>query len=357
MKKLFINENEKESILLLHKNFIKEQSTQSVDPDLQTLRDMVEQGCLRNGKIFKIKSTGKYIYRATSKTGKRLDFYADKTYEVFDPSTQETKKSTFVCNVKPTPKPAPQPTDLEITAGNQKIAAEGWMTYDEAKAVGLNLSDPKFYETTKINGKDYYKKKGISVGGAGSQEQTQVIEFLNDRYGNRFQRKLGEKPTEDSCWAFQGEQPRVEPQWTLTDVVGAEEYGVKEGLKIFVNPACISKIRSKSTGVVGQEIKYKNIDNKTCKDVLEKYLAASEELGYDTSSTAFQNTRFQAKACKKKFCEKNKQKSQGKCMGNWNLGMFGGSRKLDDIVDYFSGIEGNSIGTPEPYRSPFRLDM
>lgn len=250
-----------------------------------------------------------------------------------------------------------QADDFKATASQQQIDAEGWMTYDEAKAANINLSDPKFYDQKTINGKDYFRKKGITIGGAGSSEQTKVIDFLINRYGNRFQSikdKVDPNNPGSFCWAFQAEQPLVEPKWSLVDVVGGESYGVKEGLKIFVNPACLKDVRTASRGVVSQESEFKQVDKRDCKGVLVEYMRGYDN-SVDTTTTAFQEMRRNAQACKRRFCSKDFKKSQGKCEGNWNLGLLGGSRKMDDIVDFFSGKE-NPIGTPPDRQNPYRLD-
>jgi hypothetical protein len=245
-----------------------------------------------------------------------------------------------------------QADDFSATAGKQEVDAGGWMTYDEAKAAGINLTDPKFYEQKTINGVQYFKKKGITVGGAGSQEQTEVIDFLTNRYGARFQRKL-KQPSQGFCWAFQGEEPLSEPKWSLENVVGGAEYGVTEGLKIFVSPECLSKIRQASKDVVSTESGYRKIDNDTCKDFLKNYMEAYEN-GVDATTTAFTQMKKDVQSCKRKFCSKNISKTQGKCEGSWKLGLMGGSRKMDDIIDFFSG-ENNSIGTSPERTNPYRI--
>jgi hypothetical protein len=353
MKRFNINETEKKSILLMHKSLMKEQVTTTpvVDPDLQKLRDMVKNGCLKNGKIYKLKSTGKYIYRAISKTGKQINFFADETYEVIDPTNnKKIKNGRFDCAAAI--KTKTQTDDFKATASKQQIDAEGWMTYDEAKAANINLTDPKYFEQKNINGTEYFRKRGIIQGGAGSQEQKNVIDFLTNRYGARFQSKLNQSP-QGFCWAFQGEQPLVEPQWTSEKVVGGDAYGVKEGLEIFVSPECLSKIRQASKDVVSTESGYRKIDNDTCKDFLKNYMEAYEN-GVDATTTAFTQMKKDVQSCKRKFCSKNISKTQGKCEGSWKLGLMGGSRKMDDIIDFFSG-ENNSIGTSPERTNPYRI--
>jgi len=383
MKKFIVSESEKNEILKQHKDykfilenkleekiFLSEQLAAPTGNDLITKAKSV---CptLKNGSFVKVGGNRAIKITATKDgslsavtnkpkyvTGDVLVYKNDMTFDVYDgtkvANNSWVKKGTYKWKCAGL---TAQSDDFKATASDQEIKAGGWMTYDEAKAANINLSDPQFYEQKKINGKDYFKKKGKTIGGAGSAEQTEVIDFLINRYGNRFQRtkdKVDPNNPGSFCWAFQAEQPLVEPKWSLVDVVGGAEYGVKEGLKIFVNPACLKDVRTASRGVVSQESEFKQVDKRDCKGVLVEYMRGYEN-GVDATTTAFQEMKRNAQACKRRFCSKDLKKSQGKCEGNWNLGFMGGSRKMDDIVDFFSGKE-NPIGTPPERQNAYRLD-
>jgi hypothetical protein len=383
MKKFVISESEKSEILKKHNDFksilqenLKTKNNGVLVEQIQKLSgdDLIKaakKSCtklqsastvnFKNGKLaLKLTATiDGPMDAATNKpkyvTGNVIIYTSDLNsrgeliYHVYDGNT---KKASYTWSCKAI---NAQADDFQKTSSDQKIKAEGWMTFEEAKAAGVNLSDPKFFEQKKINGVEYFRKRGITVGGAGSKEQEQVIDFLNTRYGNRFQRlkdTLDSSKPDEFCWAFQGEQPTTEPVWNLNPVVGGAEFGV-EGLQIFRNPACLKGVRDRSKTVVSTEAGQRRVDNKGCKTTIDEYLQAYED-DVDTTSTAFQEMKRTVMACKRKFCSKNIQKTQGRCDGNWNLGLMGGSRRMDNIIDFFSGEE-NTIGDSPSRTNPFRI--
>jgi hypothetical protein len=383
MKKFIVSESEKNQILKQHKDykfilenkleekiFISEQIAAPTGNDLITKAKSV---CptLKNGSFVKVSENRAIKITATKDgsisavtnkpkyvTGDVLIYKNDMTFDVYDGTKAANnswiKKGTYKWKCAGL---NAQADDFKATASDQEIKAGGWMTYDEAKLAGLNLTDRKYYDQKTINGVEYFKKAGKTIGGAGSAEQTEVIEFFNTRYGTRFQRtkdKLDANNLGGFCWAFEGEQPLSEPIWRETSAVGSAEYGVKSGMKIRLNPACFKDVRKTSKEVVSQESGFKQVDKGDCKDVLVEYMRGYEN-EVDTTTTAFQEMKKNAQACKRRFCSKDLKKSQGKCEGNWNLGLLGGSRKMDDIVDFFSGKE-NPIGTPPDRQNPYRLD-
>jgi hypothetical protein len=381
MKKLLISESEKNEILNKHNNF---------KLILQERKDLKNKGVVLSEQISRLSGddliraakksctklqSGTFVNYKTGKLGIKLTATSDGP---MDAATNKPKyltgdvviytsdlnknneliyyvydknkiKGTYTWSCKAINAQADQ---FQKIASDQKIKAEGWMTQKEAEDAGLNISDSRFFEQTKIDGIDYFKKRGITVGGAGSAEQKQVVDFLTNRYGARFQ-IFKDKDPKGFCWAFQGEEPLVEPKWTLIDVVGGAQYGVKEGLKIYMSPECLKDVRTASKEVVKKESGLRQVDNKGCKDTLQEYLTGYEN-DVDTTTTAFQEMKRTVMACKRKFCNKNVQKTEGRCEGNWNLGLFGGSRKMDDIIDFFSGEE-NSIGTSPSRTNPYRI--
>ena len=353
MKIIKFDEAEVKRILEMHSKekkgkLINEQSSNSKTE----LEIMVTKGCIKNGTLQALNTKmtpEKWSIKQVSATDPNKKRYFLITGEVllFD-GTKLTKLSgkwdVNACRTK-------ESKQVSDVASTQEIEKGGWMTIDQAKQTNLDLT-PGMFETKYFNGIPYYRKIGKTIGGAASAEQKEVVDFLTNRYGVRFQR-LKDKDTQGFCWAFQGEQPLVEPKWTLIDVVGGAEYGVKEGLKIYMSPECLKKVRSTSKDVVKTESGFKQVDNKGCKDTLQEYLTAYEN-DVDSTTTAFQEMKKTVMACKRKFCNKNVQKTEGRCEGNWNLGLFGGSRKMDDIIDFFSGEE-NSIGTSPSRTNPYRI--
>jgi hypothetical protein len=352
--KFNLNDSEVKRILEMHANLKKkplvlEQSSSS-KTELET---MVKKGCIKNGTLQALNTKmtpEKWSIKQVSASNPIKKRYFLITGEVFQyDGTKLTKLSgswdVDACRTK-------ELKQVLDTASMQEIEKGGWVTIDQAKKDNLDLT-PGMFETKYFGGIPYYRKAGKTIGGAGSAEQKEVIDFLTNRYGDRFQR-IKDKDPQGFCWAFQGEHPSLaEPKWTLVDVVGGAEYGIKEGLKIFVSPECLKSVRTTSKGVVKQESGFKQVDKRDCKGTLEEYLTAYED-DVDTTTTAFQEMKKNVQACKRKFCSKNVQKTRGKCEGNWNLGLFGGSRKMDDIVDFFSGKE-NGIGTSPSRTNPYRI--
>lgn len=86
MKKFIMEDSEIQRILSLHKT-IKEQTTPTKDTAAFTfLKDAETKGCLANGNVFGPLKDGKYFYRATTKSNKQVDFFADLTYSFVDGS-------------------------------------------------------------------------------------------------------------------------------------------------------------------------------------------------------------------------------------------------------------------------------
>ena len=357
MKLVKIDEVEVKRILEMHSKekkgiLINEQSSNSKTE----LEIMITKGCIKNGTLQPINTKmtpEKWSIKQTSSSNPNKKRYFLITGDVllYD-GTKLTKLSgkwdVNACRTK-------ESKQVSDVASSQEIEKGGWLTIDQAKQSNLDLT-PGMFETKIFNGIPYYRKAGKTIGGAASAEQKEVVEFLTNRYGDRFQRikdKLDPNNPGSFCWAFQGEQPLVEPKWTLIDVVGGAEYGVKEGLKIFMSPACLKNVRNTSKQVVKQESGFKQVDNKTCKDTITEYMNAYEN-NVDSTTTAFKEMKDNISACKRKFCSKDIVKNQGKCNGNWNLGLFGGSRKMDDVIDFFSGKQ-NSIGTPPERTNPYRI--
>lgn len=89
MKKNLIIESEVSQILSMHKS-LKEQdekkNTLDTTSDLVKLRKAITAGCLKEGRILTNPDQTKYVYRATSESGKTVDFTADMNYKFTDGS-------------------------------------------------------------------------------------------------------------------------------------------------------------------------------------------------------------------------------------------------------------------------------
>lgn len=95
-KRYIIEESEKNVILSMHKSLMKEQNQSAeiaADIDVtpsatgeEQLRKAMNAKCLINGKLLTNPNKTKFAYRATTKSGKEIDFYGDMTYKFRDGS-------------------------------------------------------------------------------------------------------------------------------------------------------------------------------------------------------------------------------------------------------------------------------
>jgi hypothetical protein len=352
MKLYNLNEVEIKRILELHS---KEKSRNLINE--QASRDQLEmlqkKDCIKNGTVVQIKTkltSETFAIRQISSKDPNKKRYFLNTGEVLEYDGSKLKKLNGKWDV--TGCKNKEIKQVITTGEEQEIKDGGWMTYDEAKKANLDFTTG-MYEQKIFGGVTYYRKTGKIIGGAGSKEKQEVIDFIEERFGTRFNRSVDDSSTaKNFCWAFQREEPRIEPRWQLENVPGAEEYGMKN-LQIHVNPSCLKKIREKTKNVVSTEIGAREVDNDTCKDTIEKYFNAYRT-GIDTQSTAFLEMKDTVMSCQRKFCSLDTEKTQGRCEGRWKLGLFGGSRKIDDVIDFFTG-QSSKLGTNPPAKSPFRF--
>ena len=178
MKKFLIEEEEKKSILSMHKSLMVEiQNLAAEDPNLQKLRAAVNSGCLTNGKIFKLTSRNVYVYKKPSKqSGKMVYFLPDMTYEFLDGS----KKGKWKC---------PQLSSIVQTKTDTqaKIATElkkGWKTLDTLRSEGVDLNTlDKVFDIENIDGTNLYRPKtnseNVSLGVSTPEMEQQKKAFID----------------------------------------------------------------------------------------------------------------------------------------------------------------------------------
>jgi hypothetical protein len=188
MKNNLISESEKKEILLMHKSLMKEQVTKSsTNSDRDILEKSKASGCLKNGKILTNNDQTIFVYRATTESGKEVDFYADMTYKFRDGSksgkwgcpqlntAQQDDKQNTPKTLNPNQlkvleliKPfrwvtSPVPTDVEIDNGaflkmdlSKTDGGEFTNLSTEDKALSEKYS--KYFQTDYPNGFFVYKK-------------------------------------------------------------------------------------------------------------------------------------------------------------------------------------------------------
>ncbi len=157
MKKLLVNESEKNKILKMH-GFIKEQA-QDTQTDEQKLNDAIKQGCISkytwfipDAKPIRKTKSGKHIIYGKGSNGNEYYFFADMT--VINANTGTKKTWECVAPAKPEP-PKPDPNKPPTLNDDQKdavqrLAVDGWVTepkpsqiaIDNREAEAADLSDP-----------------------------------------------------------------------------------------------------------------------------------------------------------------------------------------------------------------------
>jgi hypothetical protein len=153
MKNNLINESEINEILSMHKA-LKEQTEQKLttdtSSDLVKLNKAITAGCLKNGKILTNSEQTKYVYRATTKSGKIVDFTADMNYKFGD----GTKEGKWACpQLQPTKeepkKEGPKPLDSNQIKILDLIKPSGW--FHEPAPTDVEV-DQNIYQKLDLSG-------------------------------------------------------------------------------------------------------------------------------------------------------------------------------------------------------------
>jgi hypothetical protein len=261
-KRYIIGESEKNEILLMHKALMKEQvqpaevidTTPSTTGEEQ-LRKAVTAGCLINGKIFTNPNKTKFVYRATTKSGKEIDFYGDMTYKFRDGS----KSGNWKCD-----KIAQQASQQSTV--NTDIAREleqyGWKERKDIAVTDTELSQlyqkhPKY---------DLYKLKvNTTKQGGYTPEQTS---FIKNWEAKGYKSKL----TSDELATGTFQKVKVE---------GSEQYF--PGGLIMYKPAS------------GEQ------DKRVCRDKVKEYYDYWKTKREDISQSQFDSLKSQVQACANQF--------------------------------------------------------
>jgi hypothetical protein len=138
MKKI-ISESEVNQILSMHKS-LKEQdekkNTLDTTSDLVKLNNAITAGCLKGGKLYTNTDQTKYVYRATSKSGKTVDFTADMNYKFTDGSKSGKWKCDEIGKI--------EQTNTTSLNDNQRVSLKqlgdiGWSTTPKPTDVELDM--------------------------------------------------------------------------------------------------------------------------------------------------------------------------------------------------------------------------
>ena len=265
MKKFIISEEEKKTILSMHKSLVNEQESKTPveDVNLTKLRNSVKVGCLTNGKLKRDSSKNIYFYRKPSATGTGdVDFFADMTYKFVDGSKSGKWKCeglTTLANTTTQQATQQATVDSDIA---RELAQYGWKKRTEIDVTDTELSQlyqkhPKY---------DLYKLKvNTAKEGGYTPEQTS---FIQNWEAKGYKSKL----TSDELATGTFKKVNVE---------GSEQYF--PGGLIMYKPAA---------GVQ---------DKKACRDKVKQYYEYWKTKREDISQSEFDQLKSQVQACANQF--------------------------------------------------------
>jgi hypothetical protein len=262
MKRLLIQESERNEILSKHK-VIKEQTdnkaTGELSPELGVLRKAVKAGCLKNGKILSNKENTKYIYRATTRSGKQVDFLPNMTYKFSDGVGGKWKCDKMVqINAQTIT------TNADNASKVATLKTQGWKTKNELVGVDLNTID-SVYDKKTIGDVTLYKLKvdtdDLTLGGSTADFNQKQLAFLDD---------------------FKVKGYELNPDLTKRDnmvAVTAKELGAPDslfpnGLTLYYNPDAQSLIKRQDTSVLGDVLANQSINRQACRKNIDDYFNA-----------------------------------------------------------------------------------
>lgn len=331
MKKNLISESEVKEILSMHKS-LKEQDNQkaSVDltSDLVNLRKAITAGCLKGGKLLSNANQTKYVYRATTKSGKIVDFTADMNYKFTDGS----KSGKWKCDEITQMEQNQSDSDAVLKEKKEK---EGWMEYSELVGKGYSQleADQGKYDTIQFklrNGKTiplYKPKVGVMSGQqkAMTAEQQAFISKWISKGG-----KLTLTPEDQATQRFK-----------KIKIPGSDVAGWKDGLEMWFDIDTIKDIAGK-----GEELKStvekQVIPLDECKTFVDQFFKAYQD---DSDIPDFDILKRQVKRCKSLYSpnERTGRKS------GWGM-LTNQKNKIDILSGLVSGKGPSTYGTDSKWR-------
>jgi len=319
MKKNFISESEVKEILSMHK-LLKEQDNTKISTDVTTdlvkLRKAIEAGCLKNGKILTNATQTKYVYRATTKSGKTVDFTADMNYSFGDGSKTGKWKCDKIAQMAATAAQTAQQTASAAADTNLVKQEGGWQEAKDIKTTRENLENPLMFEKKVVNGVTLYRsvpEKGVT--GGLTSDQTKIIEKWTNK-GAKLRKDL---------------DPEEAKTWTSRVVSPASEGYFSQDLIMFFPP---ENVVGTQGGNLEKEFN-KAITNQTpsskkdCKNTIEAYYKAFKTKKRIEPNT-FEPMKEKVQACANEFD------------GKWG----GVLSSIDEYVDILRGVKD---GGPSSY--------
>jgi len=187
MKNNLISESEVSQILSMHKSLREQTEIKKVtdtSSDLVMLRKAITAGCLKGGKILTNANQTKYVYRATSKSGKTVDFTADMNYKFGDGSKSGKWKCDEIAQMEVNAAQAAQQQAANMADTALVQQEGGWQEAKDIKTTRENLENPQMFEKKVVNGVTLYRAV-ISSGVTGglTPEQIKVVKKYTDLGG------------------------------------------------------------------------------------------------------------------------------------------------------------------------------
>jgi hypothetical protein len=326
MKKFLIEESEKTKILSMHKALIKEQNSSEeieeqdvkggINSEEDILRKSIKAGCLKNGKILTNTDRSKFVYRATTKSGKEVDFLGDMSYKFRDGS----KSGKWACSAlspNPTPKPNQEQLDNE-----SKIASEikkGWKKIETLKSEGVDLTTlDKVYDKITIGTTVLYRPKGSSTT---FTPGTSTQDFNNDQqsFVDEFEKK---------GYILNPTRLERNTMVAVTDKeLGAPPDLFPNGLTMFYDPNKQSEMKGRGGSELRDILDNQSINRNVCrKNIDDFYKSFTRRNSITIDPATINKAKRIVQACKDQH------------YGKW--GVAGGGNRLDGYLDILSGGSG-----------------
>jgi hypothetical protein len=336
MKKFLIEETEKNKILSMHKALMNEEKISLEEQDAKgginsqedILRKSVQAGCLRNGRILTNADRSKFVYRATTKSGKEVEFLSDMTYKFRDGSKSGRWDCPQLANLEASQAAAQQTAQQTAADIESKIATEikkGWKKLETLRQEGADLNTlDKVYDKQVIGNVTLYRPKGQSTtftpNTSTSQFNQEQLDFVNKFEGLGY--KLNPSRIEQSTMVKVSDKE-----------LGAPSDLFPNGLVMWYNPNTQSTITRNQDTVLGDILDNQDINKAACRKNIEDYFESFRRQAVADPATVNKAKKI-VQACK------------GQYYGRWGVALQG--NKLDNYLDILSGNKG---GGPTSYGS------
>ena len=335
MKNNIISETDITEILSMHK-FLKEQNKDKagldVSADVVQLRKAITAGCLKGGKILTNANQTKYVYRATTKSGKIVDFTADMNYKFDDGSKTGKWKCDEIAQMadkaaKLADAATKEGTNLE-TLKNEYKKKFSAQEYSEIE-FKTKADDPTFYKKIPFKGVDtgflYIPNKDrefLAVSYSGYTKDTPQYEIL--------------KALSDKGYIL-NPTPLEKTSFRKVKFENEELGGLfPNGIIAYIDPKKLfTKTDDQGVALDGAK---STINTKECKDFINQYW---ENYRDDITGTDVEFTKLKAQvmACKKRYYP-----------NRWGLLGLDGNR-IDKKIDVLSRKANEYDGLTTPSRT------